>query len=164
MKLGIGCGILVVLSGVTGCGQARVSVHSQSAQAISAPRTSLCETEWKTLATASEAFWATTDRYPSDQSQLVDAGMIRRTIDDFEYSAAGGTYVLTGIGDCSGFDSNISSDAGPPPTSDVSGCDAERQMLAVAWEAYNAEYGKAPDSETDLIDDGLLFRQAEGWT
>ena len=163
MKLGIACGVLVVLSGVAGCGQGEATVHSESAQQVSAREASLCETDWKTLATATEAFSATTGRYPSDQSQLVDSGMLRSTIDDFEYSAVDDFYVLTGLGDCSGFDPNVSSDAGPPPTSEISGCDAERKMLETAWDAYNAEHGKAPDSETDLVDDGLLFRQAEGW-
>jgi hypothetical protein len=163
VKLGIACGFLVVLSGVAGCGQSELTVHSQSARQISAPKLSLCETDWKTLAIASEAFSATTGRYPSDQSQLVVAGLLQYTIDSFDYSAVDGFYVLTGVGDCARFDPDISSDAGPPPTPEVSGCDAEHKMLETAWDAYNAEYGKAPASEMDLVDDGLLFRQAEGW-
>lgn len=118
---------------------------------------SVCEPEWKTLATAAEAYAAYTGAYPTDQFVLVAEGLVLRTIDDFEYSTVGDGYVLTGVGQCFGFDPNIpSGDADPEPASDVSGCDADLKTLQTAWEAFNAQYGTAPDSQGDLVDAGFL--------
>ena len=104
MKLGIACGILVVLSSVAGCAKGEVGVHVQTARQDVPELPSYCASDYKVLATGSEAFFATTGAYPTDQTQLVDSGMLRTTTDLFEYSNVGGNYVLTGVGDCSGFE------------------------------------------------------------
>lgn len=79
-------------------------MHSQSAQVIPVALADVCQPEWKPLVVASEAYAANTGVYPADQFALVAAGMMRYTVDDFEYSNAGPDYVLTGVGDCAGFE------------------------------------------------------------
>jgi hypothetical protein len=104
VKLGIACGVLVVLGGLTGCGNGEVTVHSQSAQQIALRAPAHCNSDYMTLVTASEAFRADNGVFPSGQSALVDAGLLYKASDDFNLTNMGTEYLLTGIGDCSGFE------------------------------------------------------------
>jgi hypothetical protein len=104
MKLGIVGVIVVVVGGLAGCGKGQVAVHSRVARQIPPPIASSCASDWKTLETASEAYFANTGAYPADQVALVDAGLIYAATADFQYSATDGNYLLTGVGDCVGFE------------------------------------------------------------
>jgi hypothetical protein len=104
MKLGIAGVVLVGMSSVVGCAGGEVGVHSQTARQIPPPIGRACASDWKTLATASEAYFANTGAYPVGQADLVDAGLLYEAIDGFKLTNVGSDYVLTAVGDCSGFE------------------------------------------------------------
>jgi hypothetical protein len=104
MKLGIVGFVLVGMSSVAGCATGAVGVRSQTARQIPPPIGTACASDWKTLATASDAYFASTGAYPVGQSDLVDAGLLYEAIDGFNLTNVGSDYVLTGVGDCSRFE------------------------------------------------------------
>jgi hypothetical protein len=172
MKLTIVGVVVACASAVAGCGAAEVTVHSQAAHqvaqevALQAPRH--CAIDFRTLATASEAFWAMNGTYPKDQSELVTAGLLRGESDDFELTVVGSDYALVGVQDCAAFEPDETSfDPEPDESSDdssqASTCNSDRRSLETAYEAYYADRGVPPETEAELVDAGLLAHESEGW-
>ena len=60
MKFAVVVGVVVSVVAMTGCGGSEVLVHSQSARPIGETAAVQCPIEYKTLATATEAYWAST--------------------------------------------------------------------------------------------------------
>ena len=46
---------------------------------------------------------------------------------------------------------------------EVSSCEADRKVLETASEAYSADRGVPPESEADLVNEGLLIHESSGW-
>ena len=169
MRLGF-VGVLAVgISMMAGCGAAEVTVHSQDAQQLAQP-VSLqapghCSIDYRTLLTASEAFWATYGTYPEAQSALVTAGLLRTASDDFELMVLDNDYAFVGVGDCAAFEPDESSlDPGvDEEPQEASVCAADRRTLETAIEAYTAYRGLPPDSEADLVNEGLMLHESSGW-
>jgi hypothetical protein len=161
-RVGALVGLIVVAAG---CGESAVTVHTEAAvQQASLQAPGYCSTEFRTLATATEAFWAMNMEYPTDQGELVDAGLLREVVDDFALAIVGSNYALVGVEACVTFEPDESSfDAEPGATSEPSTCAADLHALQVAWEAYNADTGNPPDSEADLVEAGLLRHESPGF-
>ena len=68
-------------------------------------KTSACQSDKKTLETASEAYMAQNGSYPADQAAMVTAGLMRSVSTNYTYAAVAGppvSYTLTGVLNCVG--------------------------------------------------------------
>jgi hypothetical protein len=78
-------------------------VHSQSARPIGETAAVQCPIEYKTLATATEAYWASTGGPPSSEGELISAGMLREQVGGFDLLIGDEDYELIAVDDCTGF-------------------------------------------------------------
>lgn len=150
-------------AGTAGCGAEEVMVRSRSAQQIDVAVDNGCSVQYQTLAVAMEAYWASTGGLPASEGELVGAAMLREEIDDFDVILSDSNYEVVGLFDCARFDPEM-----PQPVADVQpaptlSCDADRRNLQTAWEAYNAQTGGPPASETVLVEAGLLIAESPGF-
>jgi hypothetical protein len=152
----LGAVVIAVLV-AAGCGSDKAQVHSQAAQQVRLTVGPKCAIGYTTLATASEAYWATTGGPPPNQSILVSEGFLRYEVDDFDLVVNDDEYQLNAVGACTGFDPtvDIMPEAEEPP-GDAMNCAADLKTLQTAWEAYYANTGNPPASEQDLVNAGLL--------
>ena len=172
MKFGLVSVVVFGLGAIAGCGAGAVIVHSHEAHRTTQPTLQPvalqvpghCAIDFRTLATASEAYWAMNMAYPQDQSQLVNAGLLREVIDDFELTIVGNLSAVVGVQDCAAFEPDESSfDPEPESTSVPSTCESDLRALETAWEAYTADTGNPPTSEADLVNAGLLRQESAGF-
>ena len=103
MKFAVVVGVVVSVVAMTGCGGSEVLVHSQSARPIGETAAVQCPIEYKTLATATEAYWASTGGPPSGEGELVSAGMLREEVGGFDLLIGDDAYELIAVDDCTGF-------------------------------------------------------------
>ncbi len=108
MKFGVVVGVglpMVVMSVVamSGCGESDVLVHSQSARPIGQTAAQQCPIEYRTLATATEAYWASTGEAPSSEGELITAGMLRDEVGGFDLLIGDDDFELIAVDDCKGF-------------------------------------------------------------
>jgi hypothetical protein len=164
VKFGL-VGVVVCLVGVSaGCGTGEVTVHTQGAQQVAMQVPGYCSIDYRTLITANEAYWAMNMGYTQDQSELVDAGLLRDVMDDFELTIVGNSYAAVGVRECAAFEPDESSfDPEPESSSEPSSCEADLYALEVAWEAYSADHGAPPASEADLVEAGFLNHESLGF-
>lgn len=151
--------IVVILSGVVaGCGADGSSVHSRSAANLVRASSGECSTDYKTLATAMEAFVAMTGEMPGSEGDLVSANLLYRESGAFDLMIGQDDYEIVSVGDrCDGFDPGTAPDGQATKTSvGLPDCDVQRRTIEVAWEAYNADKGVAPVSESDLVPGYML--------
>ena len=78
-------------------------VHSQSARPIGETAAVQCPIEYKTLAVATEAFWASNGGPPSSEGELITSGMLREEVGGFDLLIGDDAYELIGVDDCKGF-------------------------------------------------------------
>jgi hypothetical protein len=117
MRLAIVGAVVVGATVLGACGRGEVDVRSQRSDQMSAPpveQVSLqapefCSIDYRTLVTASEAYWAMNMTYPQNQDELLTAGLLRTAIDVFELTAVGTSYSLVGVHDCAAFEPDESS-------------------------------------------------------
>jgi hypothetical protein len=65
----------------------------------------LCRTEYKTLATAAEAYFAVNGQVPATEADLVAAQLLHSEIADFDLVVTGDQYDIVSVGDrCADFD------------------------------------------------------------
>jgi hypothetical protein len=102
MKVAVVAG-LVALVVMTGCGGGEVLVHSQTARPIGETAASQCPIEYKTLATATDAYWAMEGFSPSSEGELVSAGLLLREVGGFDLLLGDEAYELIAVDDCEGF-------------------------------------------------------------
>jgi outer membrane murein-binding lipoprotein Lpp len=152
---GLGAVVIAMLV-VAGCSSDAAQVHSQTAQQVRLTVGPECSIEYKTLATASEAYWALTGAAPVNQGVLVDEGLLREEIDDFDLLVNDDDYHLNAVGACTGFDPTADTVPEAEEPADEMNCAADLKTLQTAWEAYYANTGNPPASEQDLVDAGLL--------
>ena len=98
--VGVVVSVVVVL---TGCGGGEVLVHSQSARPIGETAAVQCPIEYKTLAVATEAYWASTGGPPSSEGELISAGILRDEVGGFDLLIGDENYELIAVDDCKGF-------------------------------------------------------------
>jgi hypothetical protein len=103
VKFAVVVGVMVAAVAVTGCGTGEVLVHSQSARPIGETAAVQCPIEYKTLATATEAYWASTGGPPSSEGELISAGMLREQVGGFDLLIGDEAYELIPVDDCTGF-------------------------------------------------------------
>jgi hypothetical protein len=105
----------------------------------------LCRAEYKTLATATEAYAATTGGLPASEADLVTAELLRSEIVNFDLVVSGDQYEIVAVGDrCADFDPAGEQDR-------AVNCDVDRKVIETAIEAYIANTGVAPQSQADLV-------------
>ena len=151
--------VVIAVLAVAGCGKGDVQVHSQTAQQVRLTVSPTCAIEFKTLATATEAYWAMTGGPPSSQGVLVGEGFLLREIDDFDLVVNADQYDLVAAGACTRFDPTV--DTVPvmnEPSEELSNCEADLKTLQTAWEAYYAVTGTPRASQEDLVNAGMLRR------
>jgi hypothetical protein len=145
--------LIVVLT--SGCGAEAATVHSRTAQQASLVTGDVCRPEYLTLATAVEAYLASTGALPASEGDLVAAGLLREDVEDFDVIIADNAYEVVAAGDrCEGFDPSLPDATESEPMSEVN-CAVERTTMETAWEAYSADHGTPPVSEADLVPDYL---------
>ena len=103
MKIAVVIGVVVSGFVVTGCGGAGPLVHSQSARPIGETAAVQCPIEYKTLATATEAYWASTGGPPSSEGDLISAGLLRDEVGGFDLLIGDANFELIAVDDCQGF-------------------------------------------------------------
>jgi hypothetical protein len=103
VKFGIVVGVAVSVIALSGCGGEQVLVHSQSARPIGETAAVQCPIEYKTLAVATEAFWAANGGPPSSEGELISAGMLREEVGGFDLLIGDDAYELIPVDDCKGF-------------------------------------------------------------
>lgn len=151
--------IVAILSGVVaGCGADGSSVHTQGAANLVRPVGDECHTDYTTLATAMEAFVAMTGTLPGSESDLVSANLLRRESEGFDLMLGQDDYEIVPAGDlCAGFDpATVAERSATARSVGMPDCAAQRRTIDVAWEAYHADKGVAPVSESDLVPDYML--------
>ncbi|HEX3088723.1 MAG TPA: hypothetical protein VHQ23_08700 [Ilumatobacteraceae bacterium] len=103
VKFAVVVGVVVSVVAVTGCGTSEVLVHSESARPIGETAETQCPIEYTTLATATEAYWASTGGPPSSEGELISAGMLREEVGGFDLLIGDDNYELIPVEDCTGF-------------------------------------------------------------
>ncbi len=103
MKVGFVLGVVVAVFASTGCGRGDVLVHSQSARPIGETAAVQCPIEYKTLATATDAYWASEGGPPSSEGELISAGLLRDEVGGFDLLIGDSDYELIAVDDCKGF-------------------------------------------------------------
>jgi len=103
MKLGAVVSVAVAMIAMSGCGDDQVLVHSQSARPIGETAAVQCPIEYKTLAVATEAYWASTGGPPSSEGELITAGMLRDEVGGFDLLIGDQDYELIAVDDCKGY-------------------------------------------------------------
>jgi hypothetical protein len=88
---------------LTGCSSSEVLVHSQTARPIGETAASQCPIEYKTLATATDAYWAEEGWPPSSEGELVSTGLLRQEVGGFDLLLGDDAYELIAVDDCRGF-------------------------------------------------------------
>ena len=89
---------------MTGCGGDDVLVFSQSARPIGETAAVQCPIEYKTLVTATEAYWASAGVPPSSEGELISAGLLREEVGGFDLLIGNDDYELIAVDDCKGFE------------------------------------------------------------
>ncbi len=161
----VGVAAIAAIGGATlaGCGATEVMVRSQSADQANIAEGDDCSVQYQTLAVAMEAYWASTGGLPASEGDLISAAMLREEIDDFDVIIADSDYELVGLYSCAGFDPEMPQavvDIKPMPDR---ACDADRRALQNAWEAFNADIGRPPASEAEIVQAGLLYEASLGF-
>jgi hypothetical protein len=103
VKFGVVVGAAVSAVVMSGCGGAQVLVHSQSARPIGQTAAQQCPIEYRTLATATEAYWASNGVPPSSEGELISAGMLREEVGGFDLLIGDEDFELIAVDDCKGF-------------------------------------------------------------
>ncbi len=145
------------------CGAAEVMVRSRSSQQIVTVEADDCSVQYQTLAVAVEAFWASTGGPPASETELVSADMLREEVDDFDVIIADADYEVVGVYECAQFDPAAPREVAATEPLPDRACEADRRTLETAWEAYNADLGRPPESEADLVAAGLLYEESPGF-
>ena len=160
---------MLALASIAGCGDdgesSQADAVAQIKDATHEKLMSACKAEAQTLAVAAEAHFAMFSEFPADQQALVQDGLLREPIADFELVVnADGYEVVQSNNVCDGWET--APDYEPETTEwndSESSCESERRTVEVAREAYLAEYGVDPTSEADLVSAGLLRSESAGY-
>jgi hypothetical protein len=96
-------GVVVSAVALAGCDRGDVLVHSQSARPIGETAAVQCPIEYKTLATATEAYWASAGGPPPSEGELVSAGLLREEVGGFDLLIGDDDFELIAVDDCKGF-------------------------------------------------------------
>ena len=103
VKFAVVVGVAAALVALNGCGSGDVLVHSQSARPIGETAATQCPIEYKTLATATQAYWASTGGPPSSEGELITSGMLRAEVGGFDLLIGDDDFELIAVDDCKGF-------------------------------------------------------------
>ena len=91
-----------------GCGAEPAMVHSVAAEPAAMTISGVCRPEYLTLATAIEAYVASTGFMPESEGDLVTAGLLREDVEDFDALIADSNYEIVPAGDrCATFDPSV---------------------------------------------------------
>jgi len=151
--------IIVMMAGavVAGCGTDGTSVHSQSAANLVRSAPADCQMNYKALAMATDAFVALTGGLPGSESDLVTANLMLSESDDFDLMLGRNEYRIVPIGQrCEGFDPESAGGQTTQTSVGLPDCNVQRRTIEVAMQAYDADKGVAPVSESDLVPDYML--------
>jgi hypothetical protein len=102
VKVAVVGGVMAVVL-LTGCGTSEVLVHSQSARPIGETAAVQCPIEYKTLATATDAYWAVEGGPPSSEGELISSGLLLDEVGGFDLLLGDDAYELIAVDDCAGF-------------------------------------------------------------
>ncbi|MDO8364880.1 MAG: hypothetical protein Q7V88_18460 [Actinomycetota bacterium] len=114
----------------------------------------ICMIQGKTLATATEAFLADTGALPTDEQALVDAGMLRTPVEDYDLVVSAAGFELVATPRCQGVDWT-GTIPGSGPASGEADCAIDLKVLQVALEAYEATNGAPAATEAELVPEYL---------
>lgn len=122
-----------------------------------------CSADGRTLAVAVETYVADNGSYPTGEQDLVDAGLLRTQFAGLDLVTADGrlTIVATEGGECDGVELTRADTVDAP--SAARNCAVDEKVLEVAVETYIANAGVAPATEAELVTEGLLRSEIEGY-
>ena len=149
--------IVVIATAAAACGGDGASVHSRSAANLVRSAPADCQLNYKTLAIATDAFVALTGGLPGSESDLVTANLMRSESDDFDLMLGRNEYRIVPVGQrCEGFDPGSAGGQTTQTSVGLPDCNVQRRTIEVAIQAYDADKGVAPVSESDLVPDYML--------